>query len=42
MLKSMVYGFDFPDGTIIEAATNVIAENMLTQVDEYGYTPTLA
>ena len=41
MLNPMVYDVEFQDGTIIEYAADVIAENMLTQVDEYGYTLTL-
>ena len=36
-LNSIVYDVEFPDGTIREYAANVIAENMLTQVDEDGF-----
>ena len=36
-LKSIVYDVEFLDGTIIEFAANVLAESMLTQVDEDGY-----
>ena len=35
-LNSILYDVEFPDGTIREYAANVIAENMLTQVDEDG------
>ena len=41
MLNFMVYDVDFTYGTIIEYAVNVIAENVLTQVDKYSYTLTL-
>ena len=34
--KSIAYDVELPDGTIREYAANVIAENMLTQVDEDG------
>ena len=33
LLNSMIYDLDFPDGTIREYSANIIAENMLTQVD---------
>jgi hypothetical protein len=33
----MVYEVDFPDGQVKEYAANVIAEDMLTQVDAEGY-----
>ena len=36
-LKSIIYNVEFPDGTIKEYAANVIAENMLSQVDSEGY-----
>ena len=38
MLNSMVYDADLPDGAIREYIINIITENMLTQVDKYGYT----
>ena len=41
MLNSMVYDADLPYVTIRQYGINVISENMLTQVDEYGYTLTL-
>ena len=37
MLNSMIYEIEFPDGQVKEYAANVIAENMLTQVDSEGY-----
>ena len=38
ILNSIVYDVEFPDGQVKEYAANVIAENMLSQVDteEYG------
>jgi hypothetical protein len=41
MLDSIVYDVEFPDGTIREYSANLIAENMLTQVDSDGYSLTL-
>ena len=41
MMKSMIYEVDFPDGQVKDYAVNVIAENMLSQVDEKGYIITL-
>ena len=40
-LNSIVYDVEFPDRTIREYATNVIAENMLSQVDEDGFSLSL-
>ena len=40
-LNSIVYECEFNDGTIREYAANLIAENMLTQVDEDGFSITL-
>ena len=40
-LNSIVYDVEFPDETIREYAVNVIAENMLTQVDKDGYSLSL-
>ena len=37
----MVYDLEFPDGTIKEYSANIIAENMLTQVDSDGFTMTM-
>ena len=36
-LNSIIYDIDFSDGTVKEYSANVIAENMLTQVDSDGY-----
>jgi hypothetical protein len=36
-LNSMIYDVEFPDGNIKEYAANVLAENMLSQLDPYGY-----
>lgn len=41
MLNSMIYEIEFPDGQIKEYAANVIAENMLTQVENEGYSITM-
>jgi hypothetical protein len=40
-LNSVVYEVEFPDGQVKEYAANVIAENMLTQVDLEGYSITM-
>ena len=40
-LNSIVCDVEFPDGNIREYAANVIAENMLTQVDEDGFSLSL-
>jgi hypothetical protein len=40
-LNSMIYEVEFPDGQMKEYAANIIAENMLTQVDSEGYSTTL-
>ena len=40
-LNSMIYEVEFPDGQLKEYAANVIAENMLTQVDSDGYSLTM-
>jgi hypothetical protein len=36
-LNSMIYDVEFPDGNIKECAVNILAENMLSQLDPYGY-----
>ena len=36
-LHSLVYDVEFPDGTVKQYAANVIAENLLSQVDTNGY-----
>ena len=41
VLNSIVYEVEFPDGQVKEYAANVIAENMLSQVDSEGYSTTL-
>ena len=40
-LNSVVYEVEFPDGQVKEYAANLIAENMLCQVDHDGYSTTL-
>jgi hypothetical protein len=40
-LNSIVYEVEFPDGQVKEYAANMIAENMLSQVDYEGYSTTL-
>ena len=37
----MLYEVEFPDGQVKEYAANIIAENLLTQVDEDGYSLTM-
>lgn len=41
MVNTMVYEVEFMDGTIQEYSANLIAENMLTQVDEEGFSITM-
>ena len=41
MLNLIVYEVDFPYGELKEYAANVIAENMLSQVDEEGFSLTM-
>ena len=36
-LSRLVYDVEFPDGAVKQYAANVIAENLLTQVDSNGY-----
>ena len=40
-LNSIIYDVEFPDGTIKEYSANVIAENMLVQVDSDGFAMTI-
>ena len=40
-LNSIIYEVEFPDGQVREYAANVIAENILTQVDSEGYSLTM-
>ena len=41
VLNTMVYEVNFPDGYVKEYAANIIAKNMLTQVDSDGFTTTM-
>ena len=36
-LNTITYDVEFPDGQVKEYGANIIAENMLTQVDSHGY-----
>ena len=40
-LNSIIYDVEFPDGQVKEYAANIIAENILTQVDSDGMSTTL-
>ena len=40
-LTSIIYDVEFPDGQVKQYAANIIAENMLTQVDSDGMSTTL-
>ena len=40
-LNSIIYDVEFSDGQVKEYAANIIAENMLTQVDSDGMSTTL-
>ena len=37
----MIYNVEFSDRTLKQYSTNLIAENMLTQVDDNGFTMTM-
>ena len=39
-LNSMIYDVEFPDGQIKEYSANMIAKNMLTQIDSEGMSTT--
>ena len=39
--NSIIYDVEFNDGTVKEYSANVIAENMLTQVDSDGFSTTM-
>jgi hypothetical protein len=41
ILNTMIYDVEFPNGDIKEHAANIIAENMLTQIDLDGYSLTM-
>ena len=38
MIISIIYEVEFEDGHVKEYTANTIAENILTQVDSYGFT----
>ena len=40
-MNTMIYEVEFPNGDVKEYAANIIAENMLTQVDTDGYSLTM-
>ena len=40
-MNTLVYDVEFPDGEVKEYSENVIAENLLSQVDDEGFTVTL-
>eukprot|EP00957_Ditylum_brightwellii_P069840 5303891-Ditylum_brightwellii.AAC.1 len=40
-LNSIIYEVEFPDGQVKDYAANVIAENMITQVDSEGFSMTM-
>ena len=40
-LKSIIYDVEFADGQVKKYTANIIAENMLTQVDSDGISTTL-
>lgn len=40
-LNTVIYEVEFPDGQVKDYCANIIAENMLTQVDSEGYSMTL-
>ena len=37
-MNSITYDVEFPDGDVREYAANIIADNMLSQVDNEGFT----
>ena len=41
IMNTVVYEVEFPDGQVKEYAANVIADNILRQVDHEGYSTTL-
>ena len=41
MLNSIIYEVEFPDRQVKEYSANMIAKNMLTQVDSDGFTMTM-
>ena len=40
-MNSILYEVEFPDNQVKEYSANIIAQNMLTQVDHEGYSTTL-
>ena len=40
-MNSIVYEVDFPDNQVNEYSVNIIAQNMVSQVDYKGYSTTL-
>ena len=40
-INSMIYGVEFPDGQIKESSANMIAKNILTQIDSEVMSTTL-
>ena len=40
MLNSMIYEVEFPDGMVKEHSANVIAQNLLSQIDSEGFNNT--
>ena len=41
ILNTLIYDVEFPDGEVKEYSANVIAENLLSQVDDEGFTTTV-
>ena len=41
LLNSVVYEVKFPDGEVRECAANIVAENLLSQVDTDGFSTTI-
>ena len=41
ILNTLVYDVEFPDGEVKEYSANIIAENLLSQVDDEGFTLTV-
>jgi hypothetical protein len=40
-MNSMTYDVRFPDGDVKEYAANIIAENLLNQIDDKGFSTTM-
>ena len=41
ILNTLVYDVEFPDGEVKEYSVNVIAENLLSQIDDEGFSQTV-